>query len=190
VTPRTVGLPVYLATERVAARSCKAYCGLNCVVRVCSRGVRRATSLHLSAYLCSSIERLPGLGLLLHSSSSFAVTSSWWHAVDTFGAHHGYTLLLLRRQVPPPSVMAWYVVAPLRASGLSARRALSPVQVLVPRAGRRNSALRHPVLRGTHRGTRDLGRPRHVCSCARYSEKSRTRSRPDPNRPKGACFEQ
>jgi len=104
VTPRTVGLPVYLATERVAARSCKAYCELNCVVRACSHEVRRATSLHLSAYLCSSIERLPGLGLLLHSSSSFAVTNSWWHAVDPFGAHHGYTLGLLRRQVTPPSV--------------------------------------------------------------------------------------
>jgi len=32
--------------------------------------------------------------------------------------------------------------------------------------------------------------PRHACSCARYSRKSRTRSRPDPNCPKGACFDQ
>jgi len=190
VTPRSVGLPVYLATERVAARSCKAYCELNCVVRAYSRGVRRSTSLHLSAYLCSSDEGLPGLRLLMHSSSFFAVTSSWWHAVDSFGAHHGYTLRLLRRQVTPPSVVAWYVVAPLRASGLSARIALSHVQVLAPRAGRGNSALRHPVLRRAHRGTQALGRLRQVCSCARYSGKSRTRSRPDPNRREGACFEQ
>jgi len=30
--------------------------------------------------------------------------------------------------------------------------------------------------------------PRHACSCARYSRNSRTRSRPDHNRPKRSLF--